>query len=434
MSESERRGFDLYAPTPEHALLAADPARVRGARGRAAGRAHDRDETFNLALFRRAGALGLLGVTIGEEYGGAGLDATAAVQVYEALSTSDPGFALAVLAHAVLFAQNVNVNGNELQKKHVLPRAGLGRVGGRHVHDRARRRDGRARDAHAGAPRRRRLRARRHQDLHHQRRHRRAHARRRLRRLRRDGRAQPQLLPGREGHARLPARAEVEGQARHARVLHRRAGVRGRARAGREPPGRGGRGHARDDAQPRDRAAHAGRDVARHRAALPGRDDRLGEQRKSFGVPIREHGQVQRYIAESFAEWRAARCLVYDTARRFDLDVRRPARRRRRGQAVRLPGRQARRRRGDPGARRLRLHGRERRRAALARRQAARDRRRHARGPPQEPDAGSDAIRAMPGDALRRACCRRAQLSRLSPRRRLAGRARALFSSSDQCA
>ena len=28
---------------------------------------------------------------------------------------------------------------------------------------------------------------------------------------------------------------------------------------------------------------------------------------------------MQRHIAESFAEWRAARTLVYDTARRFDL-------------------------------------------------------------------------------------------------------------------
>jgi isovaleryl-CoA dehydrogenase len=43
-------------------------------------------------------------------------------------------------------------------------------------------------------------------------------------------------------------------------------------------------------------------------------------QRKSFGVPIREHGQVQRHVAESYAEWRAARCLVYETSRRFDLD------------------------------------------------------------------------------------------------------------------
>jgi isovaleryl-CoA dehydrogenase len=43
-------------------------------------------------------------------------------------------------------------------------------------------------------------------------------------------------------------------------------------------------------------------------------------QRKSFGVPIREHGQIQRHIAESFAEYRAAATLVYDVARRFDLE------------------------------------------------------------------------------------------------------------------
>jgi len=42
-------------------------------------------------------------------------------------------------------------------------------------------------------------------------------------------------------------------------------------------------------------------------------------QRKSFGVPIREHGQIQRYIAESYAEYKASRCYVYETARRLDL-------------------------------------------------------------------------------------------------------------------
>ena len=42
-------------------------------------------------------------------------------------------------------------------------------------------------------------------------------------------------------------------------------------------------------------------------------------ERKSFGVPLREHGQIQRYIAESFAEYRAGARLVYDTARRLDL-------------------------------------------------------------------------------------------------------------------
>ena len=42
-------------------------------------------------------------------------------------------------------------------------------------------------------------------------------------------------------------------------------------------------------------------------------------ERKSYGVPIREHGQIQRYIAESYAEYRAARSFVYDVARRMDL-------------------------------------------------------------------------------------------------------------------
>jgi isovaleryl-CoA dehydrogenase len=44
-------------------------------------------------------------------------------------------------------------------------------------------------------------------------------------------------------------------------------------------------------------------------------------QRHSFGLLLREHGQVQRHIAESFAEYRAAASLVYDVARRFDLDA-----------------------------------------------------------------------------------------------------------------
>jgi isovaleryl-CoA dehydrogenase len=43
--------------------------------------------------------------------------------------------------------------------------------------------------------------------------------------------------------------------------------------------------------------------------------------RKTFGVPIRQHGQIQRYIAESFAEYRAARTFLYDTARRIDLNA-----------------------------------------------------------------------------------------------------------------
>ena len=131
MSEFDYRRLDLFAPTPEHALLAGTLESFvrREVEPQAAER--DRAERFNHGLFRRAGELGLLGVTLPEKHGGAGLEAVAAVQVCEALSTADPGFALAVLAHAILFAQNVNVNGSEAQREYVLPKAASGEwIGG----------------------------------------------------------------------------------------------------------------------------------------------------------------------------------------------------------------------------------------------------------------------------------------------------------------
>src|SRR5205814_8048056 len=91
----------------------------------------NREERFNLALFRRAGDLGLLGLTVPERDGGAGLDAVAAVLVHEALSTADPGFCLAYLAHAVLFVNNFARNATPEQRARVLPKAISGEwVGG----------------------------------------------------------------------------------------------------------------------------------------------------------------------------------------------------------------------------------------------------------------------------------------------------------------
>ena len=83
---------------------------------------HDRDEKFNLELLRSMGELGLLGISAPEEYGGAGLDAVACTIVHEELSASDPGFALAYLAHSMLFVNNLAYNGTEEQKARILPK------------------------------------------------------------------------------------------------------------------------------------------------------------------------------------------------------------------------------------------------------------------------------------------------------------------------
>ena len=83
---------------------------------------YDRDEKFNLELLRSLGDMGLLGITASEEFGGAGLDAVATVIVHEELSASDPGFALAYLAHSMLFVNNLEFNGNDSQRARILPK------------------------------------------------------------------------------------------------------------------------------------------------------------------------------------------------------------------------------------------------------------------------------------------------------------------------
>lgn len=42
-------------------------------------------------------------------------------------------------------------------------------------------------------------------------------------------------------------------------------------------------------------------------------------ERQSFGKPLYDFGQIQRHIAESYAEYRAAKAYLYETARRLEL-------------------------------------------------------------------------------------------------------------------
>jgi isovaleryl-CoA dehydrogenase len=111
----------IFAPTEEHQALR---EMVRGfveAEVEPQAIEYNREEKMNLPLLRKLGELGLLGVTVPEEYGGSGLDCTAAVIIHEELSASDPAFCLAYLAHSQLFVNNMARNGSEDQKKLWLP-------------------------------------------------------------------------------------------------------------------------------------------------------------------------------------------------------------------------------------------------------------------------------------------------------------------------
>jgi isovaleryl-CoA dehydrogenase len=98
---------DLYAPTEDHRALRELARRFAEKDVAPQAEAHDRAETFNAELFRRAGALGLLGLLGPESAGGAAMDAVATAILHEELAWADPGFALAVLSHAVLFVNGL---------------------------------------------------------------------------------------------------------------------------------------------------------------------------------------------------------------------------------------------------------------------------------------------------------------------------------------
>ena len=83
---------------------------------------NDREERFNIGLFREMGSMGLLGLTVPPEYGGAGMDATSVAIVNEELSYSDPGLCLAFLAHDQLFVNNLVHSGTDSQKGRILPK------------------------------------------------------------------------------------------------------------------------------------------------------------------------------------------------------------------------------------------------------------------------------------------------------------------------
>jgi isovaleryl-CoA dehydrogenase len=118
----------LCDPSEEHALLRQTVRQFARDQVEPQAMAHDESGTLNVGLFRKAGDLGLLGVTIPERDGGAGLDAVASVLVHEELAYADPGFTLAYLAHALLFVNNFYYAGVAQHHQRYLPKVLRGEV------------------------------------------------------------------------------------------------------------------------------------------------------------------------------------------------------------------------------------------------------------------------------------------------------------------
>ena len=81
----------------------------------------DEEEKFPADVFRAMGDLGLLGISIPEEYGGGGSDFLSCVLTMEEISKGDAGLATSWGAHAILCAESVYRNGTEEQRRKYLP-------------------------------------------------------------------------------------------------------------------------------------------------------------------------------------------------------------------------------------------------------------------------------------------------------------------------
>jgi isovaleryl-CoA dehydrogenase len=89
----------------------------------------DRDNLFPAALWREMGDLGLLGVTVDESYGGAGMSYLAHTVAIEEIARASASVSLSYGAHSNLCVNQIKLNGTEAQKAKYLPRL----ISGDHV-------------------------------------------------------------------------------------------------------------------------------------------------------------------------------------------------------------------------------------------------------------------------------------------------------------
>ncbi len=89
----------------------------------------DRENHFPMDLWRKMGDLGLHGITVSEEYGGAGMSYLEHVVAIEEISRASAAVALAYGAHSNLCINQIYRNASEEQKRRYLPKL----ISGEHI-------------------------------------------------------------------------------------------------------------------------------------------------------------------------------------------------------------------------------------------------------------------------------------------------------------
>jgi alkylation response protein AidB-like acyl-CoA dehydrogenase len=116
--------FDL---TQEHELVRSTVREFAEQRVAPAAEELDRESRFPYDLVAELGELGLMGMTIPEEYGGAGTDTVSYAIAVEELTRIDSSVAITVAAHHSLGSLPIYYFGNEEQRREWLPDLASGR-------------------------------------------------------------------------------------------------------------------------------------------------------------------------------------------------------------------------------------------------------------------------------------------------------------------
>jgi alkylation response protein AidB-like acyl-CoA dehydrogenase len=119
--------MDLW-PTSDHELLRRTVREFAEAEIRPHVMAWDEAQKFPPDLMTKLAALGLTGIQLAEEYGGAGMSAIEYCIAMEELARVDPSIALSVAAHNGLCIAHLSLFGSEAQKRRYLPPLAHGEV------------------------------------------------------------------------------------------------------------------------------------------------------------------------------------------------------------------------------------------------------------------------------------------------------------------
>lgn len=305
----------LFNPSDEHRMLRELVRDFTTSEVEPQAAEFDERGVLNVPLFRKLGELELLGVTVPAEWGGAGMDTVSAVIVHHELSKSDPGFCLAYLAHSMLFVNNFFHCSNDAQKRKYLPKV----LSGEWVAGMGMTEPGYGTDVMGMTTTA--VKHGSHYVL--------------------DG-TKTYITNGPEGHCFL-IYAKVDGRVTAFLVDRDCPGFS----SSKKIPKMGMRGSTMSElifercevpvenllGAEGQGTEHMMRNLEIERLTLAamslGIADRCldimiryGEERVSFGQPLNRHGQIQKYISESYASTEAARCLIYNVARTVGPDFR----------------------------------------------------------------------------------------------------------------